>query len=88
MKNFDTQHENFFYDVRLEPKKSGKPDGPQRHVWIEQKDGRPVRYTKEPNTTKIPSCFLAHSSAGRGCYPANFGNRILMVDKATVSCLL
>ena len=40
-----------FYSVILEPKNPDKPGGAQRLVWIEQRNGDEVRWTKEPQTT-------------------------------------
>ncbi|MEJ2400733.1 MAG: phospholipase D family protein [Xanthomonadales bacterium] len=40
-----------FYSVVLEPKSAETPDGAQRLVWIEHRDGKDIRWTKEPHTT-------------------------------------
>ncbi len=48
---FESRHDKAFYEVRLEPKDPGRPDGSQRLVWTEHNDGRSIRYTKEPRTT-------------------------------------
>ena len=48
---FDNRYATIFYSVALEPKNPDKPDGKQRVVWIEQKNGEEIRHTKEPNTT-------------------------------------
>lgn len=48
---FESQHDRAFYEVRLEPKDSVRPDGRLQLVWIEHDDGQSIRYTKEPGTT-------------------------------------
>ena len=48
---FAESHAVTFYSLALEPKNPEKPDGKQRMVWIEKKNGEEIRHTKEPNTT-------------------------------------
>jgi putative cardiolipin synthase len=48
---FESRHDRAFYEVRLEPKDSDRPDGRLQLVWIEHDDGQSIRYTKEPGTT-------------------------------------
>jgi len=48
---FESRHDRAFYQVRLEPKDSDRPDGRLQLVWIEHDDGQSIRYTKEPGTT-------------------------------------
>jgi hypothetical protein len=35
----------------LEPKNPDKPDGRKELVWIEHREGEPIRYLTEPQTT-------------------------------------
>jgi len=48
---FDAIYRELFYSVVLEPKNPDKPAGKQRLVWIEYRDGREIRYTRDPETS-------------------------------------
>ena len=48
---FESRHDRAFYEVRLEPKDTDRPDGRLQLVWIEHNDGEQVRHTREPETT-------------------------------------
>jgi putative cardiolipin synthase len=49
--NIEKGHTASFYTLALEPRNKDKRGGSKRLVWIEQKNGKETRYTKEPHTT-------------------------------------
>jgi len=48
---FETRHDKAFYEVRLEPRHSDRPDGRQQLAWFDHDGDRSTRYSKEPGTT-------------------------------------